>query len=48
MSVSVDMMRERIIDYYGPQSLFAKRVEEMPDDRIIAIYLRMKKEGLLQ
>lgn len=34
--------------HYGVNSAFAKRLDRMSDDQVIAIYLRLKGKGVLK
>ncbi len=47
MSLTVSQMREKIREAYSSDS-WAKRVRNMPDDQVIAIYYKFLKQGKIK
>ena len=46
--MNVQHMKKELRNYYGPAAPFSKRLDKMSENQIIAIYLRLKKKGVLK
>lgn len=40
--------RIALTEYYGKNSPFASKLKSMPDNQVIAIYLRLKNKGVIK
>lgn len=40
--------RQALKAHYGPGSAFTKSLDKMPDNQVIAIYLRLKAKGVIK